>query len=149
MGLLESMLSGMMGQKQGGQSDTSPLLLIALQLLSSQGGIGGQRAGGAAGTGDGLSALIEQFQQAGLGQQMNSWIGTGQNMQISPDQLTQALGKERMQEMASSSGMDFGQLAGGLSDLLPRMIDGLTPSGNVPASGIDGALAELSKMMPR
>ncbi len=96
-----------------------------------------------------MAALIEQFQRAGLGQQVNSWIGTGQNLPISPDQLMQALGQGRMQEMASSSGMDLGQLSGGLSDLLPKMIDGLTPSGQVPASGIDDALAELSKMMPR
>jgi uncharacterized protein YidB (DUF937 family) len=144
MGLLDSLLSGMTGQAQGGPAAANPLLDIMMQLLSAQCGAGGQ--GGGHG---GLSALIEQFQRSGLGQQMNSWIGTGQNIPISPDQLMQALGQGRMQEIASSSGMDLGQLSGGLSELLPKMIDGLTPNGQVPAGGIDSALAELSRMMPR
>jgi uncharacterized protein YidB (DUF937 family) len=144
MALLDSLLSGMMGQAQGGQAAANPLLDIMMQLLSAQGGAGVH--GGGQG---GLGALIEQFQHAGLGQQMNSWIGTGQNLPISPDQLMQALGQGRMQEMASSSGMDLGQLSGGLSEFLPKMIDGLTPSGQIPAGGIDSALAELSRMLPR
>jgi uncharacterized protein YidB (DUF937 family) len=51
--------------------------------------------------------------------------------------------------MAASSGMDVGQLSGGLSDLLPQLIDRLTPQGEIQAGGMDDALAELSRMMPR
>jgi uncharacterized protein YidB (DUF937 family) len=54
-----------------------------------------------------------------------------------------------MQQMAARSGMDVGQLSGGLADVLPQLIDGLTPAGQVPEGGIDSALAELSKMVPR
>jgi uncharacterized protein YidB (DUF937 family) len=135
MGLLDSLLSGM-AQQGGGQSEaaTNPLLQIALQLLTSSGG---------------LSGLAQQFQQAGLGPQMGSWISTGQNLSISPDQLLQALGQGRMQEMAAGTGMDMGQLSGGLSDLLPQLVDRLTPQGQIPAAGVDDALAELSRMMPR
>lgn len=135
MGLLDSLLSGM-AQQGGGQqtAGASPLLQIALQLLTSSGG---------------LSGLAQQFQQAGLGPQMGSWISTGQNMPISPDQLLQAFGQGRMQEMAAGSGMDMGQLSGGLSDLLPQLVDRLTPQGQIPAGGADDALAELSRMMPR
>lgn len=110
------------------------MLQIALQLLASSGG---------------LSGLAQQFQQAGLGPQMGSWVSTGQNLPISPEQLLQAFGQGQMQQMAASSGMDVGQLSGGLSDLLPQLIDGLTPQGQIPAGGVDDALAELSRMMPR
>ena len=138
MGLLDSLLSGLVGPAAGGgQTGTSPLLQIAMQLLAGQG------------QGGGLASLINQFQQAGFGQQMNSWISTGQNMSITPDQLMQVLGHGRMQQMAAESGMDAGQLSGGLAELLPRLIDHATPAGQVPDGGIDSALAELSRMMPR
>jgi uncharacterized protein YidB (DUF937 family) len=138
MGLLDALLSGMTGPSAGtSQPGANPLLQLALQLLSSQGQFGG------------LSGLAQQFQQAGLGPQMNSWISSGQNLPISPEQLMQVFGQQPMQQMASSNGMDLGQLSGGLADLLPQMIDGLTPGGEVPAAGIDSALAELSNMMPR
>jgi uncharacterized protein YidB (DUF937 family) len=141
MGLLDSILSGMAGQSTGGGQAANPLLQIVLQMLTSSGQSGGQ--------GSGLSALIEQFQRAGLGPEMNSWISTGQNLPISPEQLMQVFGQGQMQQMAATSGLDPGQLSGGLADMLPQMIDQLTPGGQVPATGIDSALAELSKMMPR
>ena len=147
MGLLDSLLAGAMGQGSPGQgnapmSNMSPLVQIALQLLSSSNS-------GSGGGGGGLSSLIQQFQQAGLGQQMNSWIGTGQNLPVSPDQLMQVFGRGQLEQMATSSGLQSGQVSGGLADLLPQLIDGLTPKGQVPAEGIDGALSELSRMMPR
>lgn len=140
MGLLDALLSGMTNPAAGStQQGTSPLLQIALQLLAGQG----------QGQSGGLSALINEFQRAGFGQQMDSWVSTGQNLPISPEQLMQVFGQGRMQQMAADSGMDVGQLSGGLSDLLPQLVDRLTPTGQVPASGLDGALAELSRMMPR
>jgi uncharacterized protein YidB (DUF937 family) len=136
---LDALLSSLMG---GNTQGSNPLMQIALQMLA-----GGGQGGGTAG---GLQSLIQSFQQAGLGGQMDSWISTGQNMPISPDQLTQALGSGRLQQMAAQSGMDVGQLSGGLSQLLPQLIDGLTPGGQVPSgSGMQDALAQLSKMMPR
>jgi len=135
MGLLDSLLSGMTGQGGSGQvQESNPLLQIAMQLLTSRGGLAG---------------LVQQFQQAGLGNQMGSWVSTGQNLPISPEQLLQAFGQGQMQQMAASSGMDVGQRSGGLSYLLPQLIDRLTPQGQMPAGGVDDALAELSRMMPR
>ena len=137
MSMLESLLSGLTGTSSGRQTGASPLLQIALQMLASSG------------QGGGLGSLMNQFQQAGYGQQMDSWISTGQNLPISADQLMQVFGQGRMQQMAANSGMDMGQLSGGLADLLPQLIDRVTPTGQVPESGIDGALSELSKLMPR
>lgn len=141
MGLLDALLSGMTGPAAGGgqptQSGMNPLLQIALQMMAGHG------------QGGGLSSLINEFQRAGYGQQMDSWVSTGQNLPISPEQLMQVFGQGRMQQMAADSGMDLGQLSGGLADVLPQLIDRLTPTGQVPAGGIDSALAELSRMMPR
>jgi uncharacterized protein YidB (DUF937 family) len=138
MGLLDSLLTGSLGQTNTGANDMSPLVQIALQMLTKSGTDGG-----------GLSSLIQQFQQAGLGQQMNSWIGTGQNLPISPEQLKQVFGQGQLGQMASSSGLQETQISGGLAELLPQLIDGLTPKGQVPTEGIDGALSELSRLMPR
>jgi uncharacterized protein YidB (DUF937 family) len=138
MNILESLLSGLAGSSTTpGQSAASPMLQLLLQMLSSNGQFGG------------LSGLAQQFQQAGLGAEMNSWISTGKNLPISPDQLLQVFGQGQLQQMAANSGMDLGSLSGGLADLLPQMIDRMTPTGQVPAAGLDGALAELSKLMPR
>ena len=116
------------------------LLQLALQLLAG----GNQQQGGG-----GLMELIQRFQQAGMGQQVNSWVGTGQNMPISPDQLMQVFGRGQIEQMASSSGMQVDEVSNGLSDLLPQLIDHVTPQGQVPDQGLDGALADLSQMLPR
>jgi len=137
MGLLDALLSGVAGPAASGGQAANPLLQLALQMLAGQGQAGG------------LGSLISQFQQAGYGQQMDSWISTGQNLPISPEQLMQVFGQGQLQQMAASSGMDVGQVSGGLSELLPQLIDRMTPAGQVPTGGLDGALAELSKMMPR
>ena len=138
MSLLDSLLSGLAGTSSGPNSPAAnPLVNIAIQMLTSRGATGG------------LSSLIEQFQRAGLGPQMDSWISTGQNLPISPDQLLQALGRGQVQQMAAGSGLDVDQLSGGLAGVLPQLIDRLTPAGALPASGVDDALAELSQMMPR
>lgn len=136
MNPLESLLSGLAGSTPA-QSSANPLLQLLLQLLASNGQFGG------------LSGLIQQFQQTGYGREMDSWISTGQNLPISPEQLMQIFGQGRMQQMAAGNDMDLGSLAGGLAEMLPQFIDRMTPTGQVPASGIDGALAELSRMIPR
>lgn len=156
MGLLDALLSGMTDPSQGRSADAgtgsgggagfnlAAFLPILMQLLASRG------QSGASGGGDPLSSLMEQFQRAGMGGQMNSWIGTGQNQPISPDQLMQVFGRGQLEQMAGQSGMDLGQLSGGLSQMLPQFIDQMTPGGQMPSQGgIDDALSELSRMMPR
>ena len=137
MTILDSLLSGLTGSNAAAGQPANPLMQVLLQMLASNGQFGG------------LSGLAQQFQQAGYGREMNSWISSGQNLPITPDQLMQIFGQGQMQQMAASSGMDLGSLSGGLSDLLPQLVDRMTPSGQVPAGGIDNALAELSSLMPR
>lgn len=105
--------------------------------------------GGALGAGGGLMDLLQQFQQAGRGPQADSWVGPGQNLPISPEQLMQVFGRGQVEQMAASTGMDVDQVSSGLSDLLPQLIDRVTPRGQVEEAGREGALADLSRMLPR
>jgi uncharacterized protein YidB (DUF937 family) len=81
----------------------------------------------------GLEGLVAKFQQGGLGDVVQSWISTGPNLPISPDQLGQALGPDALQQLGAG-GQD---LLGPLSQLLPQVVDGLTPNGQLPAGGGD------------
>ncbi len=124
------------GMAPPGAAGASPIMAILLQLLTS-GGQGGASQPGAMGGGlggllGGLSGMLQQFQQAGLGRQADSWVGTGQNQPVSPDQLAQVFGRERLQGLADQRGMDLNQLLGGLSQQLPSAVDALTPKGAVP-----------------
>jgi len=91
---------------------------------------------------------MRQFSGAGLGDVFKSWVGTGQNQAISPQQLMGALGQERVQSMASQAGLPVDQLLSGLSQHLPSIIDAMTPDGKVPEANsmqsmLGGILGQL------
>jgi uncharacterized protein YidB (DUF937 family) len=130
-------LAGVAGQLLGGQQQNNPLMGILAQVLGGQGG--GQAAGG-----NPLQGLLAQFQQAGLGETMQSWIGTGQNQPISPDALSQVFGQQRVDAMAQQAGMDSQGLLGQLAELLPGVVDRMTPQGQIPeGNAIQEMLAGL------
>jgi uncharacterized protein YidB (DUF937 family) len=130
-------LAGVAGQLLGGQQQNNPLMGILAQVLGGQGG--GQAAGG-----NPLQGLLAQFQQAGLGETMQSWIGTGQNQPISPDALSQVFGQHRVDAMAQQAGMDSQGLLSQLSELLPGVVDRMTPQGQIPeGNAIQEMLADL------
>ena len=79
----------------------------------------------------GLQGLIQQFTNAGYGQQARSWVGSGQNMQISADELNQVLGHGKVQSMGQQTGLPAQAASGGLAALLPVLIDQLTPKGQI------------------
>jgi len=99
-----------------------------------KGGLGGLLAGGAAGSvlSGSLNDLLKQFQQNGQGEVAQSWVGSGPNKDISPDDLASALGADRINTLASLSGMSRNDLLNGLSQQLPEVIDQLTPDGRLP-----------------
>jgi uncharacterized protein YidB (DUF937 family) len=99
-----------------------------------KGGLGGLLGGAAAGSAlsGGLSDLIKQFQQSGQGEVADSWVGTGSNKPISPNDLASALGADRINSLMSQSGMSREELLNGLSQNLPEVIDQLTPEGRLP-----------------
>ena len=129
-----------------------PLMLALLALLAS--GVlfakrdAGPSAGpdaqpssdqGAGGLLGGLGGLIDKFQQGGLGNAINSWIGHGQNHPVSPGQLGSALGPDIIKTLAQRSGMSEEEITKQLSQILPGVVDKLTPQGRLPST------AELSQ----
>jgi uncharacterized protein YidB (DUF937 family) len=99
-----------------------------------KGGLGGLLAGGAAGSviSGGISDLLRQFQQSGHGEVADSWVGTGQNKPISPDDLGRALGADQINALSAQSGLSRDELLRGLSQYLPQIVDHLTPNGRPP-----------------
>ncbi|MDO8879049.1 MAG: YidB family protein [Pseudolabrys sp.] len=98
------------------------------------GGLGGLLAGGAAGglLSGGLGELIKQFQQSGKGDTAQSWVSTGPNQQISPDDLGNALGDDTVNSLAEQAGISRIELLNGMSEELPRLVDTMTPEGHLP-----------------
>lgn len=108
-----------------------------------KGGLGGLLAGGAAGSviSGGLGDLLKQLQQNGQGEVANSWVGTGPNKQISPNDLATALGADQINSLMSQSGLSRDELLSGLSQHLPDVINHLTPDGRLPTeSELSGRL---------
>jgi uncharacterized protein YidB (DUF937 family) len=100
-----------------------------------KGGLGGLLAGGAAGSviSGGLGDLLKQFQQNGQGDAANSWVSSGPNKQIAPNDLANALGADQINTLTSQTGMSREELLSGLSQHLPDVINHLTPDGRLPS----------------
>ena len=133
-----SMLASRGGSRQGGGGLGDILSQVLAGGGQSGGGMGdvgdrmpGARAGMDGGMG-GLGALLEQMQHAGLGDQARSWVGKGQNMPISPDALSQIFGEGGIGAIAQQAGLTPKETSEGLSQLLPEVVDRVTPTGDVP-----------------
>lgn len=122
MGLLDQIIGGVAGQLLGGGKQMNLVNLVLGMLAGQQGGAAG---------GGGLGAIVEQFTRSGFGQQAQSWVGTGQNMPISAEDLMKVFGQGQMQQWGQQLGMSPQETAGGLSSVLPQLIDQLTPKGQV------------------
>lgn len=90
--------------------------------------IGGQSGG--------LNGLINQFKSQGLGDVVSSWVGTQDNLPVSSDQIKSVLGDDTIKSMSAKLGIDANALTGQLSNLLPQVVDKLTPEGKVPEGDI-------------
>lgn len=143
MGLLDAVLGNVLGGQapSRGGDGSAMLMQIVAALLANRGSGAGAGAGGLGG----LGGLAEQFQRGGLGDVMNSWIGTGANQPISPDQLGGVLGGDLLGELTQRTGMGQGDLLGQLSQMLPQMVDRATPEGRVP----DGGLGDIGAILER
>ena len=147
-------LNDMIRSSAPGGSIAKPLMLALGALLASGVLFGGkgQAAGSASAqpttdTSDpggmlgGLGGLVNKLQQGGLGDVVNSWVGSGQNQQVSPNQLGSALGPNIIKTLSQMTGVSEDELTKQLSQVLPGVVNGLTPNGKLPT------VAELSKMM--
>ncbi|MEX5217570.1 MAG: YidB family protein [Nitrospira sp.] len=122
MGLLDQLGQAAGGMLGGGNAN--PLVKAIVSLLDKNSSIGG------------LEGLIQSFQRNGLTDIVNSWVGTGQNLPISSDQIKQGLGSDLVGQLASKTGLSADAASSQLANLLPGLIDKLTPDGNVPAGGL-------------
>lgn len=84
----------------------------------------------------GLSGLVQQLQSGGLSEVVSSWVGTGANLPVSADALQQALGSEQISQIAAKLGLSPEQAAGSLAQLLPQVVDKLTPNGSIEPGGL-------------
>jgi len=108
MGLLDGVLGGVVGAE---------MTSVVKQLIDQHGGVQG---------------IVTQLEQQGLGPTVKSWISTGPNQPISPTQVHQAFGPGILAELAAKTGLNTQDLAAKLSQILPQVVDKLTPNGTVP-----------------
>jgi uncharacterized protein YidB (DUF937 family) len=95
-----------------------------------------------------MSNLTSAFQSAGLGNVLQSWHGTGQNLPISGDQVKQVLGSGTLANLAKSAGVGESEASGAIASLLPQIIDKLSPGGNLPSQNdLGSALSSLTKLI--
>ena len=152
MSLLDAVLNAVAGSGQnsgqqsggllGGGGAQGALLNAVIAMLAN----GQQQGGGGIG---GLGDLIGRFTQSGLGDVIGSWIAHGQNAPISGDQLSNVLGPDTIAQLAQQLGLSHGDAAGQLAQILPQVVDRLTPNGQAPADGLGSMGDILAQLTPR
>ena len=97
----------------------------------------------------GLAGLVEKISSGGLGDQVASWVSTGQNLPITAEQISAVLGSTFVQEIAGKMGINTADVAGSLAQLLPQVVDKLTPDGQLPGDNklLQAGLAGLTSLL--
>ena len=117
------------GVNAGSGEQQHTIAQSVLQMVLSHGGVGG---------------FTEKLRNAGLGSQVDSWVGTGQNQQIDPEQAQQAIGHDKITEIAQHAGVPPQVASAIVAQVLPRIVDHLTPNGQVPqGGGLSGGIGGL------
>jgi uncharacterized protein YidB (DUF937 family) len=119
MGILDSLENSPVFKSALGQLETAVVPVVLSEVL----GNGGQ---------GGLSAIVAKLQQAGFGDQVKSWIGNGQNLPITAEQLQQVLGSDAVKQLAARFNIPVDQLARVLAQQLPTAVDHASPDGKLP-----------------
>lgn len=134
MGMFRNILGAVLGNigQQGGSAGM--IANVVGGLLANDGGQGG------------LGGLVGKFQQAGMGDVVSSWIGKGENLPISADQLQNVLGSDAVSSIAAKLGMNPNDALGQLSTMLPGLVDKLTPNGAAPDGGL-GNMGDLAGIL--
>lgn len=124
MGLFDQLAGqvlGALGTEQQDAGAQAGLLGNVMGMIDSAGGV---------------PALLQKLRDSGLGDQVASWIGSGENLGVSGAQIAGALGPAHLEAIAGQAGLEPGHAAAGLAQLLPQIIDKLTPEGQLPADGL-------------
>lgn len=131
MSLFENIVKSALGAAANAtqtEGQTSSLVTGALGMLENMGGVEG---------------LVNKFQQSGLGDLAASWVGSGVNQTISADQLHNVLGSQQIAALAEQAGIPASQGAGVLANLLPELVNKLTPNGELPDASQLGTLGKV------
>ncbi len=124
-----------LGGAQGGLMKALLPMLLGSGALKGMGGLGG---------------MLSKLQQGGLASKANSWVSTGENEAVEPDELEQALGTDTVAKLASEAGVSHNEAKSGLASMLPGLVDKLTPGGSVPGADQLGGLLkglDLGKLL--
>ena len=116
MGLLDSLLGDSARQNASGGGTEAALVGVLSTVLAQNGGVQG---------------LMNKFSQGGLGGIFSSWVGTGENQPVSASQVQNALGSEQVQALAAKIGIDPAMASELIAQVLPKVVDKLTPTGQV------------------
>jgi uncharacterized protein YidB (DUF937 family) len=129
MGILDNL-----AKLAGGGAKQNDLLsaVMGTVLNQNQGGLGG---------------LVEQFASKGLGNIVNSWVGTDPNLPITAQQVQQGLGANAISQIASKAGITPEALTSQLTQILPKLVDKLTPEGKIPQGDLASKGMDLLKGM--
>ena len=111
-----------------GQGGHNPVLQAVAGLLGKDSNIGG------------LAGLVQAFQKNGLGEIVNSWVSTGQNLPVTPNQVEQGLGSNLVNQIAAKAGLSPGATSSQLAGILPDLVDKLTPNGKIENGGFEQLL---------
>jgi uncharacterized protein YidB (DUF937 family) len=130
MGFFDDLLEKVAGTVKGPQGQPGSLVEGVMGLLTNR------ETGG-------LEGLMQAFNQQGLGEVISSWVGTGNNAAITPEQIQEVLGSDVVQKLAENSGVSIDAVKAQLTELLPGLIDKLTPEGKIPEGGLIDKGAEL------
>ncbi len=125
---LMDQLGQAVGGMLGGNSGQNPLMQALTGLLGQNSSVGG------------LAGLVQTFQKNGLGEIVNSWVSTGKNLPVTPQQIQQGLGGDLLSQLATKAGISTETAGTQLAGLLPDLVDKLTPTGKIEAGGLDQLL---------
>jgi uncharacterized protein YidB (DUF937 family) len=116
MGLLDNLENEAVGKVLGGT--TNPLASGLLTMIQNQPG--------------GLQGMVQSFHDKGMGGLVSSWVGSGANSPISADQIHQVLGSDQVKALAAKAGISPDEAGSAIAQLLPTLVNKLTPNGSVP-----------------
>ncbi|CAN5865930.1 YidB family protein [soil metagenome] len=133
-----SLIGSLVGMLGGGQGEGDNLAMVNAVIRM----LGNDAPGG------GIGGLAAKLQQGGLGGVFDSWIGHGQNLPISAEQVDNVLGADMVAGIARQLGLNNGDVAAQLSQVLPHVVDALTPQGHVPAQGLGDAQQLFDRLGP-
>jgi uncharacterized protein YidB (DUF937 family) len=108
MGMLDGLLGGIVG---------AGMVSVVNSIIEKHGG---------------LQGVVSEFEQNGLGATVKSWVGTGPNQPISPDEVHKVFGPDLLKQLSEKSGLSVQDLAQKLAQVLPQAVDKLTPNGAIP-----------------